>query len=105
MMWHQITSMLAKASESAVRKVRGCLLVFFACRDLLFLKLISKISEAVRALQSAIEIMTKRGRFYVAAGHQKTVAEIYESDMVNIKASMEAYEIAADWYFAEDATR
>jgi alpha-soluble NSF attachment protein len=52
----------------------------------------------------AIEIYTERGRFHPAAAHQKEVAQIYESDLINLEAAMESYQIAADWYGGEEAT-
>ncbi|RKP24515.1 soluble NSF attachment protein, partial [Syncephalis pseudoplumigaleata] len=64
----------------------------------------SNPEDAVAALKMAIEILTERGRFHAAAAHQKEVAQIYESDLINIEAAMEAYQIAADWYGGEEAT-
>lgn len=60
--------------------------------------------EAIQALQQAIQIITERGRFHTAANHEKTIAEIYENDLINIEKALEAYELAADWYAAEDAS-
>ncbi|KAG5461055.1 MAG: soluble NSF attachment protein [Olpidium bornovanus] len=61
-------------------------------------------TEAVQALKHAIEILTERGRFHAAANNQKAVAEIYESDLVDLEKAMMAYETAADWFLGEEAT-
>jgi len=62
------------------------------------------ITESIMALKSAIEILTDRGRFHSAAGHQKEIAQIYESELIDLDRAMQAYELAADWYAAEEAT-
>ncbi|CAI2165826.1 7037_t:CDS:2 [Funneliformis geosporum] len=59
--------------------------------------------DAITSLKQAIEILTDRGRFQAAAGHQKDIAQIYESDLVDLEKSMQSYEIAADWYAGEEA--
>lgn len=64
----------------------------------------SNPSEAVNALKQAIEILTERGRFHAAANNQKAVAEIYESDLVDLEKAMTSYELAADWFLGEEAT-
>ncbi|KAG9296390.1 hypothetical protein G9A89_014982 [Geosiphon pyriformis] len=64
----------------------------------------SSFEDAITSLKQAIEIFTDRGRFQVAAGHQKEIAQIYESDLVDLERAMQAYEIAADWYAGEEAT-
>ena len=60
--------------------------------------------EAIDALSTAVLLLTERGRFSAAANNQKTIAEIYETDMVDYEKSMKAYESAADWYSGEDAS-
>jgi len=60
--------------------------------------------DAISALKQAVEILTDSGRFHNAANHMKQVAEIYESDLVDLENSMRAYETAADWYAGEDST-
>ncbi|CAJ0836518.1 3685_t:CDS:2 [Entrophospora sp. SA101] len=52
----------------------------------------------------AIEILTDRGRFQAAANLQKDIAQIYESDLVDLEKAMQAYEIAAEWYLGEEST-
>ncbi|KAJ3016409.1 hypothetical protein HKX48_004050 [Thoreauomyces humboldtii] len=60
-------------------------------------------SDAVAALQQAVEILTERGRFQQAANNQKQIAEIYETDLADFEKAMHAYELAADWYHGEDS--
>nr|CAG8477215.1 2119_t:CDS:2 [Entrophospora candida] len=52
--------------------------------------------EAISSLKQAIEILTDRGRFQAAANLQKDIAQIYESDLVDLEKAMQAYEIAAE---------
>lgn len=59
--------------------------------------------DAIKALQLAVDIYTDRGRFHPAATHQKTIAEIYESDLTDLENAMLAYQKAADWYSSEDS--
>jgi len=47
--------------------------------------------------------LTDKGRFHAAASHQKTIAEMYESDIMDPEKAMHAYEVAAEWYGAEDS--
>ena len=62
------------------------------------------IVEAVDILKLAILILTEKGRFTAAASNQKQLAEIYENDIVDLQAAMEAYEQAGEWYSGEDST-
>ena len=59
--------------------------------------------EAVSCLQKAIEIYTDMGRFNIAAKHHMTVAEIYESEIVDIEKAISHYEQAADYYKGEES--
>jgi len=59
--------------------------------------------EAVSCLEKAIEIYTDMGRFNMAAKHHITVAEIYESDAVDIEKAIQHYEQAADYYRGEES--
>ncbi|KAI9090806.1 soluble NSF attachment protein [Phlyctochytrium arcticum] len=59
--------------------------------------------DAVSALQQAVELLTERGRFSVAANNQKMIAEIYENDLADFEKALHAYEIAAEWYSGEDS--
>jgi alpha-soluble NSF attachment protein len=60
--------------------------------------------DAISALKMAIEILVERGRFHAAAAHQKDIAQIYETDLINIEEAIQAYQLAADWYGGEEAT-
>ncbi|KAG0093967.1 vesicular-fusion protein S17 [Podila epicladia] len=61
-----------------------------------------KEKEPDQAANSLIE--ASRGRFQQAAGYQKDIGELYETQEVgNLRKAMEAYEIAAGWYATEDA--
>lgn len=46
---------------------------------------------------------TGKGNFRRAAGHQQTLAELYEQDMGDEKKAMKAYETAAQWFDEENA--
>ena len=59
--------------------------------------------DAISALRQSIEILTDAGRFHQAAGQMKTVAEIYESDLVDLPQAMKSYETAAEWYETEES--
>jgi alpha-soluble NSF attachment protein len=60
-------------------------------------------AEAIHCLLKAIEIYTDMGRFTIAAKHHMTIAEIYETDMIDIDKSMANYELAADYYKGEES--
>lgn len=60
-------------------------------------------AEAVHCLLKSIEIYTDMGRFTIAAKHHMTIAEIYETDMVDIEKAMANYELAADYYKGEES--
>jgi alpha-soluble NSF attachment protein len=60
--------------------------------------------EAVDVLKIAVAILTEKGRFSAAAANQKQIAEIYETDIANLEAAMDAYDQAGEWYSGEDST-
>ncbi|XP_056366830.1 alpha-soluble NSF attachment protein-like, partial [Oenanthe melanoleuca] len=60
--------------------------------------------EAVNSLLRAIEIYTDMGRFTIAAKHHVSIAEICESDLMDIPKAMAHYEQAADYYKGEEST-
>ncbi|XP_053824534.1 alpha-soluble NSF attachment protein [Vidua chalybeata] len=60
--------------------------------------------EAVTCLLRAIEIYTDMGRFTIAAKHHISIAEIYESDLLDIEKAVAHYEQAADYYKGEEST-
>lgn len=71
----------------------------------MFYTSIHLVLGAVKALHIAIEILTEKGRFHTAAGHQKALAEIYESDLQDREQAMHNYQKAGDWYSGEDSRR
>lgn len=59
--------------------------------------------EAVEYLKKAVEIYANLGRFNIAAKHQKEIAEIYETEIVDLENACQAYQLAADWYAGEES--
>lgn len=59
--------------------------------------------EAVRVLEHVVAHHTGKGNFRRAAGHQQTLAELYEQDLGDEKKAMTAYETAAQWFDEENA--
>ncbi|XP_012682189.1 N-ethylmaleimide-sensitive factor attachment protein, beta b [Clupea harengus] len=59
--------------------------------------------EAINCLNTAIDIYTDMGRFTIAAKHHITVAEVYESELVDIEKAIAHYEQAADYYKGEES--
>lgn len=57
---------------------------------------------AIECLGKAIEVFTDMGRFVMAAKHHKTIAEIYELQLVDIKNAVAHYEQASDYFKSED---
>ncbi|KAJ2685055.1 vesicular-fusion protein S17 [Coemansia spiralis] len=60
--------------------------------------------QAVSMLQQAVTILTERGRFHIAASHQKEIARTYEEDLSNLADAMRAYQLAAEWYADEGSS-
>nr|XP_061797222.1 alpha-soluble NSF attachment protein isoform X4 [Nerophis lumbriciformis] len=60
--------------------------------------------EAINCLNRAIEIYTDMGRFTIAAKHHISIAEIYETELVDIDKAIAHYEQAADYYKGEEST-
>ncbi|KAJ2747818.1 vesicular-fusion protein S17 [Coemansia sp. BCRC 34301] len=60
--------------------------------------------QAVSVLEQAVTILTERGRFYIAASHQKEIARIHEEDLSNLADAMRAYQLAAEWYSGEGSS-
>ncbi|XP_030762350.1 alpha-soluble NSF attachment protein [Sitophilus oryzae] len=63
----------------------------------------SDINEAVNCLLKAIEIYTDMGKFTMAAKHHQTIAEMYESEAVDLEKSVQHYEQAADYFRGEES--
>jgi len=59
--------------------------------------------EAINSLKQAVEILTDQGRLHQAANHMKDIGIIYESDLLDLEKSSQAYETAGDWYATEEA--
>jgi alpha-soluble NSF attachment protein len=57
----------------------------------------------VACLLKAIEIYTDMGRFTMAAKHHQTIAEIYETEAVDLARSIQHYEQAADYFKGEES--
>ncbi|KAF5304508.1 hypothetical protein FQR65_LT07935 [Abscondita terminalis] len=63
----------------------------------------SNINEAVNCMLKAIEIYTDMGRFTLAAKHHQSIAEMYETDAVDLERVVEHYEQAADYFRGEES--
>lgn len=59
--------------------------------------------EAANSLLKAIEIYTDMGRFTMAAKHHQSIAEIYESEAVDLERSVQHYDQAADYFRGEES--
>uniref|UniRef100_A0AAR2KX43 N-ethylmaleimide-sensitive factor attachment protein, alpha a n=1 Tax=Pygocentrus nattereri TaxID=42514 RepID=A0AAR2KX43_PYGNA len=68
------------------------------------LKMAKNWNEAIKCLGRAIDIYTDMGRFTIAAKHHISIAEIYESDLVDVDKAVAHYEQAADYYKGEEST-
>ncbi|KAF7991306.1 hypothetical protein HCN44_002868 [Aphidius gifuensis] len=60
-------------------------------------------NEAASCLQKAIEIYTDMGRFTMAAKHHQTIAEMFESEAVDLEQAVHHYEQAADYFRGEES--
>lgn len=59
--------------------------------------------DAARVLQQAIQHYTASGNFRRAATHQQNLAEVYEVEIGDQKAALQAYDLAAQWYESDNA--
>uniref|UniRef100_G1KLD7 NSF attachment protein alpha n=1 Tax=Anolis carolinensis TaxID=28377 RepID=G1KLD7_ANOCA len=66
-------------------------------------KMAKNWSAAINCLLRSIEIYTDMGRFTIAAKHHITIAEIYETELVDIEKAIAHYEQAADYYKGEES--
>lgn len=62
-----------------------------------------QFSEAVNCLLKAIEIYLEMGRFTMAAKHHQSIAEMYESEAVDLERAVHHYEQAADYFRGEES--
>ncbi|XP_018422370.1 PREDICTED: beta-soluble NSF attachment protein isoform X3 [Nanorana parkeri] len=66
-------------------------------------KMAKNWKEAINCLNAAIDIYTDMGRFTIAAKHHITIAEIYETELVDIEKAIAHYEQSADYYKGEES--
>lgn len=64
----------------------------------------TKGEAAITALQLAVDIYTDMGRFNMAAKQQQAIAEMYETEIVDLEKAIEAYEKASEWFIADEST-
>lgn len=60
-------------------------------------------NEAVNSFLKAIEIYTDMGRFTMAAKHHQSIAELYETEAVDLDRAVQHYEQAADYFKGEES--
>ena len=63
----------------------------------------SSPQDAARVLSQAINHYTTKGNFRRAATNQQNLAELYEVEVGDEKAALEAYEVAAGWFEGDNA--
>ncbi|XP_049845160.1 alpha-soluble NSF attachment protein [Schistocerca gregaria] len=63
----------------------------------------SEPERAVASLLRAIEIYTDMGRFTMAAKHHQSIAELYETENVDLERAVQHYEQAADYFKGEES--
>lgn len=61
------------------------------------------IIAAIEALKKAILIDKKNANFRNAAKHHQEIAEIYESDIIDLKGAKENWEQASNLHMADDS--
>lgn len=54
-------------------------------------------------LEKAIDIYTDMGRFTMAAKQHQNIAEMYETEVVDLERAINNYEKAADYFMAEES--
>lgn len=59
--------------------------------------------DAVNSFLKAIEIYTDMGRFTMAAKHHQSIAELYETESVDLERATQHYEQAADYFKGEES--
>ncbi|PNF40615.1 Alpha-soluble NSF attachment protein [Cryptotermes secundus] len=60
-------------------------------------------NEAVNSLLKVIEIYTDMGRFTMVAKHHQSIAELYETEAVDLDRAVQHYEQAADYFKGEES--
>lgn len=59
--------------------------------------------DCVECLKQAIQLLTPKGRFHMAAKYQKEIASLYENELNQLNEAIDAYILAGDWYAMEDS--
>jgi len=59
--------------------------------------------EAAMCLEKAIDIYTDMGRFTMAAKQHQNIAEMYETEAVDLERAITNYEKASDYFMAEES--
>lgn len=59
--------------------------------------------QAIKCLEKTIELYQDMGRFTTAAKHHISIAEIYETDLVDFEKTVLHYQTAADYYQGEES--
>jgi len=60
-------------------------------------------TAAIEALQCAIQVDKESANFRNAAKHHQEIAEIYESEIIDLNGAKENWEQAANLYMADDS--
>ncbi|KAH9420299.1 hypothetical protein DERP_011215 [Dermatophagoides pteronyssinus] len=60
-------------------------------------------NQSIRCLEKTIELYQDMGRFTTAAKHHISIAEIYESELVDFDKTVLHYQTAADYYQGEES--
>ncbi|KAB5528182.1 vesicular-fusion protein sec17 [Coniochaeta sp. 2T2.1] len=60
--------------------------------------------DAARCLEFAIDRYCAKGNFRRAAGYKESLGEVFEQQLGDTKAALDAYETAAGWYEGDNAT-
>ncbi|XP_046876218.1 alpha-soluble NSF attachment protein-like isoform X1 [Hypomesus transpacificus] len=59
--------------------------------------------EAITCLGNAVDIYSDMGRFTIAAKHHISIAEVYETELLDIEKAIAHYEQASDYYKGEES--
>lgn len=60
-------------------------------------------TAAIEALQCAIQVDKESANFRNAAKHHQEIAEIYESEIIDLNGAKDNWEQAANLYMADDS--
>ncbi|KAG5440148.1 hypothetical protein PCANB_001717 [Pneumocystis canis] len=59
--------------------------------------------DAARVIENAIQMFTFQGNFRRAAGYKMDVAELYETELMDLQKALESYDEAGEWYSNDQA--